>query len=244
VSARRDAATVHAKAAYSAGMRAVGRGLARAGLLRPIPPDRRDHLRHWAYSLTRVHDSPAIAELDVPWWTYRSIDAVEAWLAGRVGPIRAFEYGSGASTVWLARRVAEVHGVEHDRGFAEHFAPTLADHENVRLRVVEPVHSARPAMGSAKEGYAGCDFAAYVAAIDDVDGDFDLVVIDGRARTACLSKAVRRLRPGGAVVFDNSRRARYREAIVTCGLLEQRFRGLTPTLPYPEQTSLLRSRPS
>ena len=41
------------------------------------------------------------------------------------------------------------------------------------------------------------------------------------------------------LVFDNSRRRRYREAIERSGLQEQVLTGLTPTLPYSEQTSLL-----
>ena len=53
-------------------------------------------LRHW------VHDPLALAELGVPWWTYRAIDIVDAWLTAHVSPVRVFEYGSGASTIWLA----------------------------------------------------------------------------------------------------------------------------------------------
>jgi len=232
-----------AKSAYAAGARRTGQALTKVGVIGDEAPDRDRRLRHWAYSLTRVHDSLAIAELDVPWWTYRAIDAVEAWLGGRPGPVRVFEYGSGASTLWLARRADEVHSVEHDRDFAELFAPHLAGHSQIDLRVVPPVEAEQPVVASAKEGCAGLDFAGYLAAIDGVDGDFDLVVVDGRARAECLRRAVPRLRPGGIVVFDNSHRARYRPAIAACGLVEQRLRGLTPTLPYPEQTSLLRSRP-
>ena len=36
-----------------------------------------------------------------------------------------------------------------------------------------------------------------------------------------------------------TRRQRYRVAIAGSGLRERVFRGLTPTLPYPEQTSVL-----
>ena len=241
---RRGRALLRAKAGYTATLQGAGRALDRAGLLPAAPPDRAHRTRHWVYSLTRVHDSTALADLDVPWWTYRATDAVEAWLAARPRPVRVFEYGSGASTVWLGRRANEVHSVEHDRAFAALFAPRLAGYAHIELRVVEPVAADRPVVASAKEGYAGFDFADYVAAIDDVSGEFDVVVVDGRARAECLHRAVPRLRPGGIVVFDNSRRARYRPAIAASGLIEERLRGLTPTLPYPEQTSLLlTSRP-
>jgi hypothetical protein len=178
-----------AKTAYATGARQAGQALAKVGALGDTPPDRDRRLRHWAYSLTRVHDSLAIAELDVPWWTYRAVDVVDAWLSARARPIRVFEYGSGASTLWLARRADEVHSVEHHRGFGEHIAPMLAAQGNVEFRIVEAVPSATPAVPSAKEGHGGLDFTDYVTAIERTEGFFDLVVIDGRAREACSTTA-------------------------------------------------------
>lgn len=235
----RSLATI--KSMYACSVRGIRRTLDRFGLDVEAPPLER-RWRHWAHSLTLVHDSRAMADLDVPWWTYEAISTVDAWLAARMEPATVFEYGSGASTVWLARRAGQVHSVEHHVGFAELMHPELARHPNASVRVVEPVPSANPAVPSRKEGHAGLDFSEYVAAIDEVPGSFDLVVIDGRAREACLAAAVGRLATDGLIVFDNSRRLRYREAITRCDLDERVFGGLTPTLPYPEQTSLL-SRP-
>jgi predicted O-methyltransferase YrrM len=230
------------KRVYVGSMRGARRGLDRwgSGGGEAPPLDRR--WRHWAYSLTLVHDSNAMAALDVPWWTYRASAAVDEWLAAREDPTRVFEYGSGASTVWLARRADEVHSVEHHRGFAELMHAELVDHPNASVRVVEALPSTSPVVGSQKEGHKGLDFADYVGAIDDVPGPFDLVVIDGRAREACLAAAAGRVAHDGLIVFDNSRRRRYREAITRSGLQEHVLRGLTPTLPYPEQTSLLTPR--
>ncbi len=228
-----------AKTAYAAGARQTGRALTKVGVLGDDAPSRDHRWRHWAYSLTKVHDSLAIAELDVPWWTYRAIDVVDAWLSAHPHPIRVFEYGSGASTLWLARRADEVHSVEHHAGFAEHIRPTLEKYPNIDFHVVEPVKSSAPAVPSAKEGHAGLDFADYVATIDKVGGSFDLIVIDGRAREACLTAALPRLAADGIIVYDNSRRARYERAIAAAGVTERRLRGLTPTLPYPDQTSVL-----
>lgn len=231
-----------AKQAYAGSMKALGQGLSRAGWLAEEPPAVGQRLRHWTHSLTKVYDSLEMARLDVPWWTYGAVAEVSSWLSARPRPIRVFEYGSGASTIWLSKRADEVHSVEHHRGFGEMMAPELAGLANVSFRIVEPVPAATPRVGSRKEGHAGLDFADYVDAIDALDGSFDLIVIDGRAREACLAKAVGRLAPGGIIVFDNSARRRYREAIAASGVREQSFRGLTPTLPYPERTSVLRLR--
>jgi hypothetical protein len=227
------------KRVYAASAQAVGRGLIRVGVRDNGPPVRDRRLAHWVYSLSRIHDSPEMVKLDVPWWTYGAIDEVEKWLSNRSRPARVFEYGSGASTVWLSRRADEVHSVEHDRGFAELMAPVMATRPNIDLVVVEPEAKQHIDVASSKEGYRGLDFSAYVAAIDRVEGPFDLVVVDGRAREACLAAAIRRLNPEGVVVFDNSARRRYRPAICKSGLPERRFRGLVPTLPYPDQTSVL-----
>jgi hypothetical protein len=47
------------------------------------------------------------------------------------------------------------------------------------------------------------------------------------------------LADGGIIVFDNTLRTRYRRAIERSAVKERRFMGLTPTLPYPDQTSIL-----
>ncbi len=227
------------KNGYAAAARGAGRGLQRAGLLPARPPTRDHVVRHWLYSLAFVHDSAALIRLDVPWWTYRAINAVEGWLADRPRPVRVFEYGSGASTLWLARRANEVITTEHDADFAETLAPRLEAAGNVSLQVVPDVPSDHPVVASAKAGYAGRDFADYVAAIDVYDA-FDLLVVDGRARPECLARGLPHLRSDGLIVFDNSARRRYRPGINSAPVTETRLRGLTPTLPYPEQTSLLR----
>ena len=239
----KDDAMLAAKSAYVTSVRRAGRVVTKAGAFADGAPDRDRRLAHWSYSLLKVHDSAALAELDVPWWTYRAIDVVEAWLSARPRPIRVFEYGSGASTAWLARRTDEVHSVEHHAGFAEMMRPLLQEIADIDLIVVEPVKTSTPTVGSSKEGHAGLDFAEYVATIDKVGGLFDLIVIDGRAREACLRASVSHLESDGMIVFDNTNRERYLTAIAGSGLAQRRLRGLTPTLPYPDSTSLL-TRPA
>ena len=227
------------KSVYVRLVRLVGVPLRAAGLLslleRRAPTSR---TATWLLSLFAIHDVDGLHRLDVPWWTFDSADRVEACLRERPGA-RVFEWGSGASTLWLAARAGSVHSVEHHAGWAEVLAPRLPRH--VELRVVQPVACAQPVVGSARAGHAGLDFAAYVHAIDEVDGDFDVVVIDGRAREACLARAVDRLAPGGVIVFDNVDRQRYVDAIEAVGdrFVVTMTRGLTPALPYPTRTALL-----
>ena len=234
-------AVVSAKRGYVALMRGV-RGLARPLGVGAAPVCARRHrYRHWLQSLLAIHDIDALIRLDVPWWTYDAIEQVEDFLKAHT-KARVFEYGSGASTVWLAKRAASVHSIDHDAGWIAFSAPRLAELGNALVECVpadEPPVADR-AYHSGKGGHHGQSFKAYAEAIDRTEGLYDLIVIDGRARAACLRHALPRLAPGGMIVFDNSHRARYRASIAGSGLRAVVTRGLVPSLPLPDQTTLLR----
>lgn len=221
------------------GLRAVLRTIGVLALL-----DRwaaRSRIGMWVRSLFSIYDLADLLQYDVPWWTFESADLVSDFLDDRPDA-RVFEWGSGASTVWLGRRSATVTSVEHDRAWADTMAGVLPG--NASLKVVEPVPSS-DGVQSGKPGFEGLDFSSYVGAIEATDGDFDLIVIDGRAREVCLERALPRLADDGLIVLDNVDRARYREAIDKhCPDLEVTWtRGLTPSLPYPTRTALI-SRPA
>lgn len=193
-------------------------------------------------SLFAIHDVEDMIGLDTPWWCFSAIARVEDFLRHRGGTARAFEYGPGASTFWLARRCAYVRFVEHDAAWWDTCRFPIADLENVAGRLVppHPLEAGEQAThGSGRAGWCDYDFKDYVEAIAEFDGPFDLIVIDGRARSACLAAAVSQLKPDGLVVFDNSNRRRYRKALADCGLRVCRCRGLAPALPYPSETTLL-----
>ncbi len=234
------------KRVYIGTLRAVRSLLGATGALRLLDrAARRSRTALWVRSWLAIYDLDDMLALDVPWWTFEAADAVDGFLRERPGA-RVLEWGSGASTIWLARRAGTVVTIEHDPGWAARTTRGLAAHGagNVRLHVVEPL----PGPGgvrSAKRGFEGLDFTAYADAIEDLDGDFDLVVIDGRAREACLVRAVDRLADGGLVVFDNVDRSRYRDAVEALGArLRVRWtRGRTPALPYPTRTALISLAP-
>ena len=227
------------KRAYVAAMRGAALPLRASGVLDRWQRAPHDSFAFWLGSQFAIHDAAALARLDVPWWTFPAIDAVERWIAARNGDVRVFEYGSGASTVWLARRAARVVSVEHDVGFAKIAAPMLAL-PNVELRVIEPVRGgARTRAPSGRRGYEDADFSAYVDSIAAGAARYDVVIIDGRARAACLDRAWDCLDAGGLVVFDNSNRQRYQAALGRVGGHVTRYRGWAPALPYPSETTLI-----
>jgi predicted O-methyltransferase YrrM len=229
------------RTAYVSAMRGTRAVADRLGLLDRLAAARSPRARHLR-TLFAIYDVDDLASLDLPWWVYGAIEEVAAFLRERDGRARVFEYGCGASTLWLARRAGEVHSVEHDGAFVELMAGKLADQPHVSLRHVPArrVTEGQPLTPSGRFGHRGLDFTGYVESVSDVDGAFDLIVVDGRARAACLARATGRLAPDGLLVFDNSNRRRYQPALDTSPLRVRRLRGAAPCLPRPTETALLR----
>jgi predicted O-methyltransferase YrrM len=225
---------------YVGGWRVARRAAVATGLLSRLERARNPVARH-VRTLFAIHDVVELSRLDLPWWTYPATRELEEVLASRRGAARVFEYGAGASTLWLARRAAEVWSVEHDERFVEFLRPLLSEVTNVHLMHVVAQRVPEPVVTSERSGYEGLDFSDYVASIDRVDGEFDVIVVDGRARAACLHHAARRLSATGVILFDDSGRRRYAEAIASSGLRVYRRSGWAPSLPYRSQTALLRA---
>ncbi|MFC5285465.1 class I SAM-dependent methyltransferase [Actinokineospora guangxiensis] len=215
------------------------RGIAeRSGLLARLGNSASPVLRH-VRTLFSIHDVDDLVAQDLAWWSYPAMREVERFLARRADA-RVFEYGAGASTVWLAKRAARVHSVEHDAEFGRHVAAMVADLPNVELRVVAPTPAGPGSRArSGRAGHEDLAFDDYVDAIEAVGGRFDLIVVDGRARVDSFRRALEHLADDGLIVFDNVRRARYRPAVEAPGLRVRHLRGATPALPYPTTTGLI-----
>jgi len=196
------------------------------------------HLR----TMFAIHDIDDLVHLDTPWWTYPAIAAVESHLASIEGRARVFEFGSGASTVWLGRRSGEVISVEHHAGFASIVRKVIDDAGLAyRVQIVEMAAevSPEPAASSRRRGEDGLDYTAYAKSIEAVGGVFDLVVVDGRARIACLQAALPYLASGGIILLDDAQRPRYKDGMKASRLSVHNNWGWVPSLPYPRDTALL-----
>jgi predicted O-methyltransferase YrrM len=99
---------------------------------------------------------------------------------------------------------------------------------------------------SSPESYKSSDydelsFEAYVKTIDNYpDNYFDLVVVDGRARPACIKHAVPKIKRGGVLILDNSDRDYYLEStrFLLSGWAKKTYRGSVRGLLHKEQTSI------
>ena len=231
------------KRAYAHAMHGLGNGLHSSGLLKRPEPTLQGDVVRWLHSLFAIYDIEAMVKLDLPWWTLRATALVDRFLAGRTAP-QVFEYGSGASTVFLAKRAEIVVSAEHDPKWHALVTEKVASHANVLATLVEaPPAEPDCVHWSRHPAWSGRDFRDYVHAIDRFAGQFDLIVIDGRCRAHCLKAALRRVKPDGLILFDNAGRRRYRAALETCALTKLKTSGLTACLPYPDATVLLAPDP-
>jgi hypothetical protein len=211
--------------------------LAGVGLLRRDLGGRR-HAPRYLGSLLPGRSPLADA---VPMMTFDAI----AWLGTYLRPgMHVFEWGSGGSTIFLTQRVERLVSVEHDtdwyRRTKDRIGSVSADRLTYILQPPETGSGSEDGFRSTDERYRGMHFASYVRTIDDFpDAAFDLVSVDGRARSACLTRAVRKVKPGGFILLDNSDREEYAAAMKELECFERiDFRGLAPYITDIGQTSV------
>jgi len=120
----------------------------------------------------------------LPW----VVDGANDWLAENISADwSVLEYGSGSSTIWFSPRVASVLSVEHNPLWKLQVAYRCGP--NVKIAVRERPYAWFP-----------------------LKGRFDFVLVDGRDRVRCVTKARDRVKPGGVLMLDNSERTWYSRA--------------------------------
>ena len=130
---------------------------------------------------------------DVPWLTRQAIEIIDDRLKpGDIG----LEWGSGRSTVWLAKRVAHLTSIEHNDYWYKRINKTLCEKgiENVELLYaqLEPKKTGQP------------EYVRLAAQQPKVSLDF--VLVDGRLRDQCTQAALQLLKPGGMLIIDDAAR--------------------------------------
>lgn len=191
-------------------------------------------LKHYPAWLRSLREDYSIFENSVPWLTYDAIDWLNENLTSRM---RLFEYGSGGSTLYFAKRVNEVISLEHDREWYNKVNAMLQDREvtNVELKYVPPDDSS--------DGSSELDYRSYVEAISRYeDESFDFILVDGRARSRALRKAFPKTKVGGHLMLDDSERDRYESAkqSIEDHATKTVFRGLQPGAVNIGETTLYR----
>ena len=188
----------------------------------------------------------------MPWLPFVATN----WLRTYLRPdMKVFEYGSGASTIFMAQRAGEVFTVEHDKQWHavvsealqqrditncvyqlrepsfDQEGPSTSSDDCVRTLIADPSERENP----------GVHFDSYIAAIDIHPVEtFDLVLVDGRARLACMKQAIPKIKKGGYLMLDNANDGR----LVDCLELMRSYHrsdlhGIAPGWPPARWTTAL-----
>lgn len=131
---------------------------------------------------------------DLPWLTPAANQILSTYLKKTdVG----LEFGSGRSTLWLARRTQHLTSVEHQRQWYQAVTAQIkaAELTNVGYHLCE-----REALGG--EDRLDSVYAQVAAKFKDESLDF--VLVDGIYRSACAHLSLAKLRPGGVLILDNA----------------------------------------
>lgn len=137
------------------------------------------------------------ARPDAPWLAPTAIELLESYLKpADVG----FEWGSGRSTVWFARRVGKLTSVE--------------DHQKWHALVTERL-AASGVAAKVDYRFIPCEHKEvdepsahpYADASREVpDGSLDFALVDGNIRATCMKAVTAKIKPGGLLILDNANR--------------------------------------
>lgn len=123
---------------------------------------------------------------------------------------RILEWGSGGSTLWFADRLppgATLVSIDHDPAWHEQVKARIGKRDNVRLLLFPAI---KPLGKNATIEEENADSVRdYIHAMDNET--FDVIIIDGVARNACLRQAWQILSAEGVAFLHDAQRSWYDE---------------------------------
>jgi hypothetical protein len=155
----------------------------------------------------------------LPWVTYSFIDFIKSRLNKSIS---IFEYGSGSSTLFYARRVGKVVSVEHDQKWFNKIVGTKPDNATMIYT----------------ELFTDGEYSKKASLLNE---KFDMIIVDGRDRVNCCKYSLAALSDKGVLVLDDSERPAYADArrlLKEAGFRELSFTGISPGLFYLKATSV------
>ncbi len=182
--------------------------------------NKKSYLRSTGYleSFKRSYPCDASGEA-VPWMNYPVI----AFLKERLHKgMNAFEYGSGFSTQFYAKRINSVTSVEYNPFWYERVKAMVPENVTVMLKPED-------ADGE------------YCRAIHQNDRKYEMIVVDGADRVNCIHQILEHLTDDGIIILDDSQRKLYRDGIAYLedrGFKRIHFEGLKPKGKIMDRTTI------
>ena len=155
----------------------------------------------------------------IPWYSYPAIEYIKQL---DFSDKTIFEYGSGNSTMFWARRCKKLVSVEDNQQWYN------------KIRAKLP-YNVEYSLFNEKEKYAN--------SIDNYPEKFDIIIIDGSYRYECSAKALENLKDDGFIILDNSDwQEKTSELLRESNLIEVDMSGFGPINGYTWTTSFYFTR--
>lgn len=159
-----------------------------------------------------------------PWLNYSAINFLDEKL---LPSLDIFEYGSGISTEYYAKKARSVVAVEHYESWFKLVEKKISTQANAQVL------------------YRKLTENAYVNTPLELSKKFHVIVVDGRSRLDCLAVATECLTEDGVIIFDDAEREKYRyayEYMENKGFSKIKFWGLRPSSCYFDSTVVFYKR--
>lgn len=136
-------------------------------------------------------------------------ESAKNWLANYLNKeMRVFEYGSGGSTLFMAKRVKEISSVESDIYWYSKIMKTIRMSGIKNCKVFYAEATTSPFRQSPADDSAYVSYAEKIKKFPN--NYFDLVFVDGRGRELCVRESLLKIKNGGYLLLDNSDRPEYK----------------------------------
>lgn len=159
----------------------------------------------------------------IPWFSYSFIDFLTPRLSKE---FTIFEFGSGNSTLFFAKRVNSVISVEHNKEWYQ--IVNSIKPSNVKLVQTE-----------------SDSIYDYLEYFNNLKEKVDIIIVDGIHRNECMIRAFDKLSERGVIILDDSERPEYKEGIefvLKRGFKRIDFWGIAPTVLFKKCTSVFYTR--
>jgi precorrin-6B methylase 2 len=129
----------------------------------------------------------------IPWMNFNVVNFLKERLSKEMN---LFEYGSGFSTEFYAKKVDNVVSIEHDEIWFDIISKQVASNCVLKYKKYS-VH---------QRG------GEYSKAILDDNIKYSVIVVDGRDRVNCIKNSISSLKDDGVCILDDSSRENYKSA--------------------------------
>lgn len=137
-----------------------------------------------------------------PWMRYRELDIIKNILL-KTKPMKCLEWGLGYSSKYfssLLPKQATWLSIEHSKEWFNHMRTLSNNNQLIEFIPSDLKYDSKDGDGS---------YSQFKSYIEFPKGEFNFILIDGRARSACLKKAFELVSENGVVILHDANRKIY-----------------------------------